>query len=626
MPGLLKDLPRHVLDALREGCQVIGRDYTYLYLNDAAAQQGHRSRAELLGHKMTEVYPGIDQTPFWQVLLRAMEGTAHEQLENLFTYPDGTTGVFELRFVPVPEGVFILSLDLTARKAADESRLLLAAAMEQAGEAIYITDAQGTIQYVNPAFERITGYGHDEALGKNPRILKSGEHGPLFYEAMWLTLKEGKSWRGRMTNRRKDGTTYLHDATVSPVHDTKGEVVSYVAVSRDLSGELKLEAHLQQVQRLESIGRLAGGIAHDFNNLLFVIQSYSDVLLETLPKDSIEHQDVQEIHDAGKRAVDLVHQLLAFSRKQVMRPVALDLNATVKGMETLLRRVLGEDIELTVALAPDLGVTLADPSQVEQVVMNLAVNARDAMPLGGQLHIATANVDIDEHYAEQHLTVVPGPYVLVSVADTGSGIDEATKARLFEPFFTTKPAGVGTGLGLATVYGIVKQSGGNIWVYTEMGKGTTFKIYLPRIELRAAQRTPERISAPRARVGESVLVVEDEPAVRTIAARILKLAGYEVYAAASREEAVQICRKLKGIISLILTDVIMPGMSGRDLAAQLLDVSPGIKVLYMSGYTDEAIQHQGVLEPGTAFISKPFSAGELTRKVREVLEGTGPNS
>ncbi|MEP6746062.1 MAG: PAS domain S-box protein, partial [Gemmatimonadota bacterium] len=402
--GPLVDLPRHVLDNLREGCQVIARDFTYLYLNDAAAEQGRRAKEDLLGQKMTVAYPGIDRTPFWPVLLRAMEGTAHEWLENLFTYPDGVTAWFELRFVPIPEGVFILSLDTTSRKEAEASRVFLAAAMDQSAEAVYITDPKGQIKYVNPAFERITGYTRAEALGKNARILKSGDHGPLFYETMWLTLGEGKVWRGRMINRRKDGTKYPQDGSISPVHDLKGELVSYVAVTRDLSSELKLETHLQQVQRLESIGRLAGGIAHDFNNLLFVIQSYSDVLLESLPKGSQEHEDVQEIHDAGKRAVALVRQLLAFSRKQVMQPVPLDLNGTVQGMETLLGRVIGEDVILTVALAPDLGVTLADPSQLEQVVMNLAVNARDAMPKGGELLISTANVEIDENYAEQHLT------------------------------------------------------------------------------------------------------------------------------------------------------------------------------------------------------------------------------
>ncbi|MGI5861049.1 MAG: PAS domain-containing protein [Myxococcales bacterium] len=388
----------------------------------------------------------------------------------------------------------------------------------------------------------------------------------------------------------------------------------------DLTKQRQTEKQLQLSQRLEAVGRLAGGVAHDFNNLLSVILSYADFALADLRESDPIRADLLEIKNAAERAAALTGQLLAFSRKQVREPQVLNINTTVTGIENMLRRLLGEDIQILVCLAEDLGSVEADPGQLEQVIMNLAVNARDAMPRGGKLTIETANVELDDAYARMHVAIKPGNYVLLSVTDTGCGMDAATREHIFEPFFTTKES-KGTGLGLATVYGIVKQSGGNIWVYSERGQGTTFKVYLPRVDLPATE-TRRRSPAVIAPGTETVLVVEDESAVRKLVERILRLAGYRVLSGANGGEALLLCEKHGDKIDLLLTDVVMPQMSGRELAERLALLSPQLKVLYMSGYTNHAIVHHGVLEPGTRFIGKPFSAPELTYKVREALDAS----
>ncbi len=380
------------------------------------------------------------------------------------------------------------------------------------------------------------------------------------------------------------------------------------------------EEQLRQAQKLEAIGRLAGGIAHDFNNLLTVILSYSEVLLELIGPERPMRAEVEEIQRAGVRAADLTRQLLAFSRQQVFDPAVLDLNQVLTGVHKMLTRVLGEDIELTMLLAPHLGWVKADQGQIEQVVMNLAVNARDAMPDGGKLTIETANVELDEDYARGHLEVSPGPYVLLAVSDTGIGMDRATQARVFEPFFTTKERGKGTGLGLATVFGIVKQSGGSVWIYSEPGAGATFKIYLPQIESPEAMARPAALSAAIPRGSETILLAEDEDQVRAVARGILQRAGYHVLEARTPGEALLISEQHPVGIDLLLTDVIMPKMNGRELAERIVSMRPGIKVLFMSGYTDDVILHHGVLDSGVAFMQKPLTPDSLTRKVRQVLD------
>jgi signal transduction histidine kinase len=382
----------------------------------------------------------------------------------------------------------------------------------------------------------------------------------------------------------------------------------------------RTEEHLRAAQRMEAIGRLAGGVAHDFNNLLSVILNYAQFALDEVKEGDPLYKDLCAIRKAGERAAGLTRQLLAFSRKQMLMPQILNLNKVINGMTEMLRRLLGEDIELTTNLSPGLGSVTADPGQIEQVIMNLAVNARDAMPKGGKLLIETSDAELDEMYSNRHMAVIPGPYVMLSVTDDGCGMDATTKARLFEPFFTTKEVGKGTGLGLATIYGIVKQSDGNIWVYSEPGRGTTFKVYLPRqSDSAGASMAPSRVIT-HAQNYETVLLVEDEEDVRKIAERILRNAGYTVLTAANGADALLVYEKVGAVIDLLLTDVVMPIMSGRELSDRLTKLCPGLRVLYMSGYTDDAIFHHDVLKPGTHFISKPFNAPDLTEKVRIVLD------
>jgi PAS domain S-box-containing protein len=512
--------------------------------------------------------------------------------------------------------------DITERTRAEETHLRLVTAVEQAGETIVITDPAGTILYANPAFERTSGFTCAEALGQNPRILKSGKHDAGFYRDLWTTLTAGRVWGGRFINQRKDGALYEEDVTISPVRDTAGKIINYVAVKRDITREVALEERYRQAQKMESIGRLAGGVAHDFNNLLTVINGYSQMMLGRLDARDPLRPNLAEIHKAGERAAALTRQLLAFSRKQVLQPRILDLNRVVEEMQSILARVVGEDVEVRIALHADSGKVHADPHQLEQVIMNLAVNARDAMPGGGTLLLETADVERDGSYARSHPGTRAGRYVMVAVSDTGMGMDEETERQIFEPFFTTKEAGKGTGLGLPMVQGIVAQSGGYIDVESQPGRGTTFKVYLPALaEAAAAAEMPAAV--PLMGGSETVLVVEDQAEVRAYAVDVLKGYGYRVVDAESADDALSYCAREPDRIHLLLTDVVMPNMSGRELANRLERMRPGIKVLFMSGYTDDIILRHGMLEEGVLFIGKPFSPAELAGKIRAVL---GPPS
>ncbi|HEX5855033.1 MAG TPA: ATP-binding protein, partial [Thermoanaerobaculia bacterium] len=400
-----------------------------------------------------------------------------------------------------------------------------------------------------------------------------------------------------------------------------GEGTPHIVInSRDVTERGALEEQLRQSQKMEAVGRLAGGIAHDFNNLLTVIGGYGELLLNAVPRGDPNREPLEEIVAAGERAASLTRQLLAFSRKQILMPELLDLNSIVAGMDKMLRRLIGEDVDFVTRLDTSAGRVRADPGQLEQVIMNLAVNARDAMPRGGKLTIETANADLDEVYARRHAPVATGPYVMLAVSDTGVGMDAETQARIFEPFFTTKEKGKGTGLGLSTVFGIVNQSGGNVWVYSEPGKGTTFKIYLPRVEeAPMPHETPSGLYSS-VQGTETILVVEDEVSIRTLARKVLESVGYRVVEAKSGPEALELVRRSGDPIHLLLTDLVMPEMAGTELASRLLESRPELRILYMSGYSDDAVVRHGLLDHRHHFLPKPFTPQVLLRKVREVLE------
>src|SRR6202050_433094 len=416
----------------------------------------------------------------------------------------------------------------------------------------------------------------------------------------------------------KGGSYTCH---VAPLSTAEGELQGAICMALDITDRRQLEEQLRQAQKMEAVGRLAGGIAHDFNNLLMVIQGYADLMTERIPANDPLRRNAEQIQTAAQRATSLTQQLLGFSRKQILAPKILGVHSVVSDMEKILRRLIGEDIELRVSAAPDLWLIQADRSQIEQVIMNLAVNARDAMPNGGRLTIETANVELDGSFSHSPTVLAPGKYVLLAVTDNGSGMDAKTQAHIFEPFFTTKEKGKGTGLGLATVYGIVKQSGGYIWVYSEPGHGTTFKIYLPRIEDETASagrdRSPAAAALPRG--SEVILLVEDEAGVRELAREYLEMSGYTVIVAPDGHTAVELAAMHAGTIHLLMTDMVMPGIGGRELAERVLAVRPDIKILYMSGYTDQAVVHQGILGTDAPLLQKPFTLATLTMKLREIL-------
>ena len=519
--------------------------------------------------------------------------------------------------------------DVTARKLAEAERERLIRAIEQSGEMILITDAGGAILYVNPAFTRVTGYSRAEILGQSPRLLQSGLHDPAFYREMWKTLEAGQTWEGQIVNKRKDGTRFTEQAAISPVRDAAGHIVNFVAVQRDITQQLRaeeekdaLQTQLAHAQKLESIGRLAGGVAHDFNNMLQAILGYVEIAIEQVPPDQPLHADLQEIQKAATRSTALTRQLQAFARKQVASPKVLDLNEAVEGTFGMLRRLIGEDVQLVWKPGRSVGLVKIDPSQLDLIVANLCINARDAIGPAGHITIETSLKTIPPRAAVPAVDLAPGTYALLSVQDDGFGMKPDVVEHIFEPFFTTKPVGKGTGLGLSTVYGTVKQNGGGIRVESQPGQGSTFKIYLPRHDPMDSPPLPPpaaETADPIADRHETILLVEDEDVILRTTKRILESLGYRVIATDSPQDALRIAAERHGQIDLLLTDVIMSGMNGPELVRHLQGTQPAIRHLFMSGYTANLLEEQGVKENHAHFIQKPFSRNALAHKVKATL-------
>ncbi len=621
---------RALIEHGADAVALVAPDGTLLFASHSIERLLGFTPAELVGHPGFErVHP--DDLPRVHAALRdiiANPGTP-AGLELRWRHKDGSwryiDGVAVDRLAEPAVGAIVVNFrdvseHRTAEAALRDSEERYRTLVEGVRDIIFALSPEGTISSLNPAFETITGWRREAWVGQPFERLVHPEDLPLALELLGRVVRGELRPASQFRVRTAKSDYRVGEFSATPqLHE--GRLVGILGIGRDVTERVQLEQQLRQAQKMEAVGRLAGGIAHDFNNILTAITGYADLLLEDLGATDPRRQDADEIHKAADRAAGLTRQLLAFSRQQVLQPTVLEVNKLVSDLEKMLRRLLGEDVALTTQLAPTTGRVKADPGQLEQVIMNLAVNARDAMPNGGKLTLETGNVDLDESYATDHYPARAGPFVMLAVSDTGTGMSEATQAHMFEPFFTTKEKGKGTGLGLATVYGIVKQSGGFIWVYSEVGHGTTFKLYLPRVqELAERASQPAQTPARAARGTETVLVVEDEAPVRSVARQVLERHGYTVLEAPSAEAALDIATRYSGAIHLLLTDVVMPGLNGRELATRLADLRPDARVIFMSGYTDDAVTRHGVLEPGSAYVQKPFTPDAIARKVREVLD------
>jgi PAS domain S-box-containing protein len=626
-----EEFVRLLLDSAGVGIYGVDLEGNCTFCNPACVRiLGYRSSDELLGkfmhnliHHSTpdgKAYP-LEECQIYQAF-RKQEGV-HVDHEFLWRR-DGTCFPAEYWSYPVLRngeitGAVVSFLDITERKQTlEDSNRRYQQLFDNSPEAMFVYDLESLdFLAVNDAFVNCYGWSRDEFLRMTVKDICKVSEVPALLKYLSEAASVFKKV-GVWNHTKKGGDRIEVEITSHPINWNGRR--ARVAFARDVTEKKRLDQQLRQAQKMEAVGRLAGGIAHDFNNLLGVIIGYSEILQDGLSQNEPLSRKAAAIKRAGLRAASLTRQLLAFSRKQVLDLSVLNLNTVVTDTLKMLQRLISEDIETSVVLAPELGSIKADQGQIEQVIMNLALNARDAMPGGGKLTIATVNADVDGLHSRHHSAVLPGSYVLLTVSDTGYGMSAETQSHIFEPFFTTKEMGKGTGLGLATVYGVVKQSGGYIWVDSESERGTTFEIYLPRVCEAAPMPNAVKGTQKTARGSETVLVVEDAQPLRELASELLKDNGYAVLEAANGADAIQLVERHQGLIDLLLTDVIMPGMGGRQLAERLMPRLPKMKVLYMSGYTDDAIVHHGILEPGIALIQKPFTAETLTRRVREVLQ------
>ncbi len=594
--------------------------------NPAAEKIFGYTREEALGRHASFIVPDSAREQVGRTILQLMgkKGGTRSANENITR--SGERIACEWYNTPLVDdhdrviGAASLVMDVTARKKAEEERERLMFAIEQSAEMVLITDADAKILYVNPAFERVTGYSRDEVLGRTPKMVQSGRHAPAFYKKLWSTISAGRSWSGRFINMKKDGTVYTEEATISPVTDEAGKIINYVAAKRDVTRELELEDQLRQAQKMEAVGQMAGGIAHDFNNLLQVICGYAELAQMDMDADHPLAAAIGEIMIAAQRGKGLINQLLAFSRRQVIKPVDIDLNQLINAIRNMLGKLIGEHIELRVITGQGIGTIHADSGLIEQVLMNLCTNARDAMPDGGTLTIETENVQVDAEYARANAWAVVGRYVLLRVSDTGFGMDSRTLEHIFEPFFSTKEVGKGTGLGLSTVFGIVQQHHGHIHSFSEAGKGTSFEIFLPTVDRQAAE-VPSTASGPVSGGTETILVAEDDETVLKLAEHLLTHAGYRVLTARDGREALAMFKQHAREIDMVMFDVVMPHMGGKQALDQILALRPGLPHLFASGYSENEVHTDFIQNRELHLLNKPYQAETLLRKIREVLDG-----
>jgi PAS domain S-box-containing protein len=620
---------RGITEGTTDGVFVKDLQGRYLMINSAGAAFAGRSVDEFLGKTDLDLFsPDTAEVVMEkdrQVLMQGVTQTFEESgtangVSRVYLSTKGPYRDADGRII----GLLGVARDITERKRAEEemrqSQQKLRIHFEHTPLAVVEWDLDFRVAAWNPSAERIFGYSRQEALGQHARFIVPPQYREHVDHTWQALLKQSGGARSTNDNITKDGRSISCEWYNTPLVDDSGRVLGVASLVQDVTERVALEERLRQSQKMEAVGRLAGGVAHDFNNLLTVILGYSQILADGLPEGSRLADNTAQIKSAADRAAAITRQLLAFSRKTVLSPRVINLNEIVVNLDSLLRRLIGEDIEVRTLPASDLGSVKADPSQIEQVVMNLALNARDAMPRGGTVILETGNVVLDRTYARDHQSVEPGRYVMLAVSDTGEGMSPETQARIFEPFYTTKEVGKGTGLGLSMVYGIVKQSGGYIWVYSEPGQGTTFKIYLPRVDQPAEVVGGDNRSPKVQRGTETILLVEDDEQLRALTSAVLAHCGYNVLVASAPEEGLAICKSTSDDIRLLVTDVVMPRMNGRQLAEQGQKIRPRMRVLYVSGYTNDAIAHYGVLDPGLWFLPKPYALSSLIAKVREVLD------
>ncbi len=618
---------RYTFDQSPIGAAIVSLYYHFIRVNQVLCQITGYPPEELLLLSFPDITHPDDLASDVKRSQQLLAGEIdHYHIEKRYLRKQGGIAWVQLstRLVKDEHGkpLYFLSMvvDITEHKRTEEEQKRLGAAIEQVAEVVFITDNKGTILYVNPAFEKITGYERAEVIGRNSRLLKSGLHDTTFYRNLWEILSRGETWIGHFTNKKKDGTLYEEETTISPVLDPAGRIVNYVAVGRDVTRELEAQQQLLQSQKMDVVGRLAGGVAHDFNNLLMVIGGYASLLLKRLPPKDSSHRMVQEIRQTTERAAGITRQLLAFSHKQVVQTRRLNLNESLAEVGKILKQLLGEDIKVVKKCAPDLLPVMGDPTQIQQVLMNLLINARDAMSKSGTITLETSNLELSSARSKDFPSAPEGKYAMLVVRDTGAGMTPEVQSHLFEPFFSTKERGKGTGLGLSIVYGIVQQSGGHITVQSRVGAGTTFRILLPAVRKNSTDGKPLSPRKKKLSGTETVLLVEDDNKVLEVLARLLEANGYRVIQACNGEEALRVCRSTRKKIHLMLSDVVMPGIKGPDLAQKIQTLRPTLKVVLMSGYSDERTMAQIIAQNNPVFLQKPIPHEKLLQKLREVLD------